>query len=40
MRALTWLWRGYEPSKTSEEFVQDAAEKDQPVWRIVSLNRK
>ena len=38
--SLTWLWRGYEPSKTSEEFVQDAAEKDQPVWRIVSLNRK
>jgi enterochelin esterase-like enzyme len=38
--ALTWLWRDYDPAKTSQEFVQDAAEKDQPVWRVVRLNRK
>lgn len=38
--ALTWLWRDYDPAKTSQEFVQDPAEKDQPVWRIVQLNRK
>ena len=37
--ALTWLWRGYDPSKTSQDFVQDPAEKDQPVWRVVRLNR-
>jgi enterochelin esterase family protein len=38
--ALTWLWRDYDPAKTSQEFVQDPAEKDQPVWRVVELNRK
>lgn len=38
--ALTWLWRDYDPAKTSQEFVQEPAEKDQPVWRVVQLNRK
>lgn len=38
--ALTWLWRDYDPAKTSQEFVQDPAEKDQPLWQVVQLNRK
>ncbi len=38
--ALTWLWRDYDPAKTSQEFVQDPAEKDQPAWRVVRLNRR
>jgi hypothetical protein len=38
--ALTWLWRDYDPAKKSQEFVQEPAEKDQPVWRVVQLNRK
>ena len=38
--ALTWLWRDYDPAKTSQEFGQDSGEKDQPVWRVVQLNRK
>jgi hypothetical protein len=38
--ALTWLWRDYDPAKTSQEFLQEPAEKDQPVWRVVQLNRK
>jgi enterochelin esterase-like enzyme len=38
--ALTWLWRDYDPAKRSQEFVQEPAEKDQPVWRVVQLNRK
>jgi enterochelin esterase-like enzyme len=38
--ALTWLWRDYDPAKTSQEFLQDPAEKDQPAWRVVQLNRK
>jgi enterochelin esterase-like enzyme len=38
--SLTWLWRDYDPAKTSQEFMQDPAEKDQPVWRVVQLNRK
>ncbi len=31
---LTWLWRGYDPSKTSEEFVMDPAEKALPMFRV------
>ena len=38
--ALTWLWRDYDPAKASQEFLQEPAEKDQPVWRVVQLNRK
>jgi enterochelin esterase-like enzyme len=38
--SLTWLWRDYDPAKTSQEFMPDPAEKDQPVWRVVQLNRK
>jgi hypothetical protein len=38
--ALAWLWRDYDPAKTSQEFLQEPAEKDQPVWRVVQLNRK
>lgn len=38
--SLTWLWRDYDPAKTSQEFGQDPGEKDQPAWRVVQLNRK
>ena len=38
--ALTWLWRDYDPAKASQEFLPDPAEKDQPVWRVLQLNRK
>jgi len=38
--SLTWLWRDYDPAKSSQEYVQDPAEKDQPAWRVVQLNRK
>jgi enterochelin esterase family protein len=38
--SLTWLWRDYDPSKTSQDFVQDPGEKDQPSWRVVQMNRK
>ncbi len=37
--ALTWLWRDYDPSRTSQEFTQDPAEKDRPYWRVVKTNR-
>ncbi len=36
---LEWLWRGYDPAKTSEEFAPDPAEKDRPFFRVVTLNR-
>lgn len=38
-KALQWLWRDYDASKTTQEFVQDAAERAKPMWRIQALNR-
>jgi enterochelin esterase family protein len=38
--SLIWLWRDYDPAKTSQQFEQEPAEKDQPLWRVVELNRK
>jgi enterochelin esterase family protein len=38
--ALTWLWRGYDPAKTSETFTMDPDEKTKPYWRVQSLNRQ
>jgi len=37
--SLIWLWRDYDPAKASQEFTPDPAEKDKPVWRVVTLNR-
>lgn len=37
--AMRWLWRGYDPEKTSQVYEQDPAEKDKPYFRIRSLNR-
>jgi enterochelin esterase family protein len=37
--SLIWLWRDYDPAKTSQEFVPEPDEKDKPLWRVVTLNR-
>lgn len=37
--ALPWLWRGYDASKTQQEFEMDPAEKSKPYFRVKSLNR-
>jgi len=37
--SLIWLWRDYDPAKTSQEFEPDPAEKEKPLWRVVNLNR-
>ena len=37
--SLAWLWRGYDPAKTSEEFTIDPAEKDKPYYRVTINNR-
>jgi enterochelin esterase-like enzyme len=37
--SLAWLWRGYDPNKTSEEFTMDPAEKDKPYFRVTIANR-
>ena len=37
--SLTWLWRDYDPQKTSQEYRMDAAEKEQPFFRVRIANR-
>jgi enterochelin esterase family protein len=37
--SLVWLWRGYDPSKTSEDFKMDPNEKDKPYYRVTISNR-
>ncbi|HEY3441978.1 MAG TPA: alpha/beta hydrolase-fold protein [Paludibaculum sp.] len=37
--SLTWLWRGYDPAKTSDVFVMDPAERNKPVYRVTITNR-
>ena len=37
--SLAWLWRGYDPTKTSEEFAMDPSEKDKPYYRVSISNR-
>ena len=37
--SLAWLWRGYDPNKTAEEFTMDPAEKDKPYYRVTISNR-
>jgi len=37
--SLTWLWRGYDPAKTSEVFTMDPAEKTKPPFRVTITNR-
>jgi enterochelin esterase-like enzyme len=37
--SLAWLWRGYDPAKTSEEFAIDSAEKNKPYYRVTISNR-
>jgi enterochelin esterase-like enzyme len=37
--SLAWLWRGYDPTRTSEEFAMGPAEKDKPYYRVSISNR-
>jgi len=37
--SLPWLWRDYDPAKTSQDYVQDPEEASKPLWRAVVLNR-
>lgn len=36
---MTWLWRGYDPAKTAETFVQEPAEAGRPPFRVGIANR-
>jgi len=37
--SLTWLWRGYHPAQTSQEFQMDPAEREKPLFRVAIANR-
>ncbi|MFL6451103.1 MAG: alpha/beta hydrolase [Bryobacteraceae bacterium] len=37
--SLAWLWRGYDPGKTSEQFTMDPNEKNKPYYRVTISNR-
>lgn len=38
--ALTWLWRDYDPGKTSQVFEMEPAEKAKPYFRVRIANRE
>ncbi len=37
--ALSWLWRDYDPAKTSQTFVQEVSERRKPIYRLGIVNR-
>lgn len=37
--SLTWLWRDYDPAKTTQEFHIDPVEKEKPFFRVTISNR-
>lgn len=38
-QAMQWLWRDYDPSKTTQIFDQEAEEKAKPLFRVNIVNR-
>ena len=36
---MTWLWRGYDPSQTTQTYEQEAVEKTKPPFRVSITNR-
>jgi enterochelin esterase family protein len=37
--SLAWLWRDYDPQKTSQQFQIDPGEKEKPFFRVAIANR-
>ncbi|MDR3698712.1 MAG: alpha/beta hydrolase-fold protein [Candidatus Sulfopaludibacter sp.] len=37
--SLAWLWRDYDPAKTTQDFRMDPAEKDKPFFRVTITSR-
>jgi enterochelin esterase family protein len=37
--SLAWLWRDYDPAKTSQDFTIDPVEKGKPFFRVTIANR-
>lgn len=38
-QSLAWLWRGYDPAKTHDDYMMDETEKSQPLFRVHIFNR-
>jgi enterochelin esterase family protein len=36
---MTWLWRDYDPAKTSQTYEIDPAEKARPLFRVNITSR-
>ena len=36
---MIWLWRDYDPNKTTQIYQADPSESAKPMWRVQSLNR-
>jgi enterochelin esterase family protein len=36
---MTWLWRDYDPTKTTQNYEMDPAEKTRPTFRVAITNR-
>jgi enterochelin esterase family protein len=37
--SMIWLWRDYDPAKTSQEYTADPAEKSKPYFRVAIVSR-
>lgn len=37
--SMTWLWRGWDPSKTEQIYEMEPAEKEKPLFRVAIYNR-
>ena len=37
---MTWLWRDYDPSRTSQDYEIDPSEKAKPLFRVSIVNRE
>jgi enterochelin esterase family protein len=38
--SLAWLWRGYDPAKTSQQYEMEESEKAKPLFRVNISNRE
>ena len=37
---MTWLWRDYDPAKTSQTYEMEASEKTKPLFRVTITSRE
>jgi hypothetical protein len=37
---MIWLWRDYDPAKTSQAYEMEASEKSKPLFRVTITSRE